>query len=110
MTAMLPESPSVPGFSPKGQQIRGAGALMVKMKFEGGLKNFCLLREVSLLSHLNLQQSGQCPPTFRRDLLFLHQFNANLIQETHFKLKYKIYHTYYHKMDKQFQGIISVFE
>ena len=34
---------------------------------------------------------------------FFISLNANLIQETHFKLKYKIYHTYYHKMDKQFQ-------
>ena len=49
--------------------------LMMKMKFEGDLKNFCLLREVGLLISFKPSTDRTMPThILETDLPFLHQF------------------------------------
>ena len=50
---------------------QSAGALMMKMKFDGGLKNFCLLREVGLFISFKPSTEWTMPThILESDLLF----------------------------------------
>ena len=50
---------------------------MMQMKFEGGLKNFCLLREVGLFISFKPSTDRTMPThILESDLLFLHQLKC----------------------------------